>query len=172
MRRTALSALVAAMLAFGGQALAAAPQPKKSVDIPKFLGKWYEVAHTYNPRQKDCFVPTMEWVRKADKFSVIQACRKGSATGVPQSFTGAAKISDTKTNAKMDIAFFGGVVRQEYWVLDHADDYAWALVGTPGGNFVWLLTRKPSVSAAEKADLVAKAKALGYDTAKLIFAGA
>ena len=31
--------------------------------------------------------------------------------------------------------------RGDYWVLDHADDYSWSIVGEGSGRYLWLLSR-------------------------------
>ena len=40
-------------------------------------------------------------------------------------------------------------------------------MATPGGNFVWLLSRKPVMDEATKSAALARVKALGYE--KLVF---
>jgi apolipoprotein D and lipocalin family protein len=175
MRGSLVSLLAAAAIGAGlaaGAALAAAPQPKKPVAIDRFLGRWYEIARTPNVNQKNCWAPTMTWTRvSADRYAVSQTCRKGSVSGPVSSTKSSVSIVDSKTNAKLNVGFFGGVVKQEYWVLDHADDYRWALVGTPGGNFIWVLARKPSLSSAERAEVIGRVRALGYNPGKLQYAG-
>jgi apolipoprotein D and lipocalin family protein len=50
-----------------------------------------------------------------------------------------------------------------------ADDYSWSIVSVPQRDRLWILTREP-VSGGVKMDmLVAKAKELGFDTAKLFY---
>ena len=61
-------------------------------------------------------------------------------------------------------------VSQEFWVLDRADDYSWAILGTPGGNYFWLWSR--SHSPANRAALLARVRALGYDTSNVVHVGA
>ena len=67
----------------------------------------------------------------------------------------------------MQLSFFGGMVRQEYWILDRADDGAWAIMATPGGNYVWLLSRRPILDAGVRARIVSRIGQLGYNTARL-----
>ena len=67
------------------------------------------------------------------------------------------------------MSFFGGLVHQDYWILDHADDNSWLVMGTPGGNFVWLLSRRPALPPAELAAALGHVGALGYSTARLIY---
>jgi len=52
-------------------------------------------------------------------------------------------------------------------VLDHADDQSWAIMATPGGHYVWLLSRQAMMDPAAKADALARVRSLGY--AKLEF---
>ena len=40
-------------------------------------------------------------------------------------------------------------------------------MATPGGNYVWLMSRKAVMAPAAKAAAIARIKALGYNTAKL-----
>ena len=41
----------------------------------------------------------------------------------------------------------------DYWVLDHADDYSWSIVGDPSGRYLWILSRQPkSAEAAVRYD--------------------
>ncbi|MGH7022956.1 MAG: lipocalin family protein [Caulobacteraceae bacterium] len=61
------------------------------------------------------------------------------------------------------VGFFGGLISQVYWVLDYAADHSWALMATPGGNYLWLLARRPDMTAAARAAAVARIAALGYN---------
>ena len=79
---------------------------------------------------------------------------------------GKAKVADTATNAKLKVSFFGPFFFGDYWVLDHADDYSWSIVGEGSGRYLWLLSRKLPTDA-DRAALTARAKALGYDVAML-----
>jgi apolipoprotein D and lipocalin family protein len=54
-------------------------------------------------------------------------------------------------------------------VLDHAQDYSWAIVGDPTGKYLWLFSRQPAVSPVVRSVMLARARTLGYDTAKLEF---
>jgi len=163
MRSTVLA--LAAGLALAAPSFAAAPAPKKPVDIQRFMGRWHEIARTPNANQKGCTKATMDWASLGKgRFSVVQACTKPSGR---KTWKGSATIADARTNAKLTLSLMGGVIKQEYWVLDRADDYSWAIVGTPGGNYVWVLSRTAAPAAAERSAILARVKALGYDTARL-----
>ena len=76
------------------------------------------------------------------------------------------KIVDAATNAKLKVSFFGPFYG-DYWVLDHAEDYSWSIVGEPSGRYLWLLSRAAKPGQARLDQLIARAGALGYDTSML-----
>ncbi|MDG2531799.1 lipocalin family protein [Caulobacter endophyticus] len=164
----AASLAVTSVATLPSAALAGAQPPSKPVAAAFYSGKWYEIARTPNSGQRNCEAPTTEFTAKsADSFSVRQICRRDSATGKAKTFNTKGKIVAGSENAKFSMNFLGGLKKQEYWVLDHADDASWAIMATPGGNFVWLLARKPVMDEGAKAAALARVKALGYE--KLVF---
>ena len=162
MRSLPIFVVVASL--FATQALAAAQPPAKPIAASFYTGKWYEIARTPNSGQRDCQAPTTEFTSKAgsDGFAVHQVCRKGSASGAAKVFDTTGQILSGTQNAKFKMSFLGGLKKQEYWVLDCADDHSWAIMATPGGNFVWLLSRQPVMGPAAKAQALARVTALGY----------
>ena len=83
--------------------------------------------------------------------------------------TDAALLKDPAgTNAKLKVSFFGPFYG-DYWVLDHADDYSWSIVGEASGRYLWILSREPKPSDQVVGGLIKTASAMGYDTSMLIF---
>lgn len=169
MKLTHLAAL-ALVLTAPVAASAAAPEPSKAVSPSFYSGKWYEIARLPTKTQKDCVAGQSQFTAKGDgAFSVIQTCRVGSLTGKIKTYDTSGKIIPATDNAKFQLAFFGGTIKQEYWVVDRDDALDWAVMGTPGGNYAWLMSRHPSMPASQKNAIVARLKAAGYKTDKLIF---
>lgn len=65
------------------------------------------------------------------------------------------------------IAFFGGLVRADYVVLEVAPDYSWALIGHPKRKLAWIFAREPHMGDALYDDLRARFARWGYDPARL-----
>jgi apolipoprotein D and lipocalin family protein len=144
---------------------AAVPQPAKSVELSRYLGRWYEIARYEQGFQKDCDGVTADYALRADGgIDVLNRCRKPD--GTVKDARGKAKIVDPVTNAKLKVSFFGPFYG-DYWVLDHADDYSWSIVGEGSGRYLWLLTREAVPPQATTAGLIARAGQLGYDTSML-----
>jgi apolipoprotein D and lipocalin family protein len=144
---------------------AAVPQPARSVDIGRYLGRWHELARYEQGFQKDCEGVTADYSLRDDgKIRVVNTCRKPD--GRITDAVGKAKIVDSATNAKLKVSFFGPFYGN-YWVLDRAEDYSWAIIGEPSGRYLWLLSREAVPGQARLDAMTARARELGYDTALL-----
>jgi len=157
-----------AAVVVGGAALAAAPQPTKPVDITRYAGRWFEMARLHNRIEEACISATADYIDASDHIQAIETCRH--APPAPDKvYRASVKIMDPGENAKLRLTFFPFVYK-DYWVLDHANDYSWAILGEPSGKYLWIFTRSPEPPPSERNAVLARAKALGYDTSKLIFA--
>ena len=172
MKLTNLFAAAAALTVFAGTALADAPAPARSVTLSDFDGRWYEIARTPNRNQGACTQLQIN-ISPADggAYSIVSTCNR--ASGGPQVVRSSATSLNSDNNrlrfrAASGAAGFVGV-SQEFWVLDRADDYSWAILGTPGGNYFWLWTR--SANPANRAALLARVRALGYNTSNAVQTG-
>jgi apolipoprotein D and lipocalin family protein len=144
----------------------AVPEPAKTVDLQRYLGRWYEIARYEQSFQRGCEGVTADYSLRPDgRIDVLNRCRK--AGGKPSTARGRAKIVDPAANAKLKVSFFGPFYGN-YWVLDRAEDYSWAIVGEPSGRYLWILARTPTPSEAIVADLIGRTRAMGYDTSMLI----
>lgn len=143
----------------------AVPEPAKPVDLTRYTGRWYELARYEQGFQKGCDGVTADYTLRADgRIDVLNRCRKPD--GRISNAKGKAKIVDSESNAKLKVSFFGPFYG-DYWVLDRAEDYSWAIVGEPSGRYLWILSREAVLPADGRADLIARAGALGYDTGYL-----
>ena len=141
------------------------PQPNKAVDLQKYLGRWYEIARYEQGFQKGCEGVTADYSLRPDgSLVVLNRCRKPG--GKLSEARGRAKVVDGTANAKLKVSFFGPFYG-DYWVLDHADDYSWSIVGEGSGRYLWILHRKASPGEAEVRGLIDRAASLGYDTSML-----
>ena len=113
-----------------------------------------------------CEGVTAEYSKRPDGLiRVLNTCRQDAVDGPVRTAEAKAKVVDTVTNAKLKVSFFGPFFG-DYWIMDHADDYSWAIVGEGSGRYLWLLSRQPP-SDADRTALTARAKALGYDVGML-----
>ena len=150
-----------------------APQPAKAVDAARFYtGVWREIGRRPIKLTDGCVAGTTTYQARPDgRVQVLDGCNVGTPGGKLKTIGGPADIQDPGTNAKLRVHYrFAFIpITKDYWVLDHADDYSWFISADPTFTDLWIYTRDPAVSAAERERLVARAKALGYDITKLEF---
>ncbi|MFN3879767.1 MAG: lipocalin family protein [Brevundimonas sp.] len=171
-RIAAIALLAGAALALGACATlqrgpvgnAAVPQPAKAVDLNRYAGLWYEIGRYENGFERGCEGVTAQYtVRDDGLVGVLNTCRQGAITGPVKTSEGKAKVVEGSNNAKLKVSFFGPFYVGDYWVLDHADDYSWSIVGEPSGRYLWLLSRTAQPSAQARDAILTRTRALGYD---------
>ncbi|HMH15484.1 MAG TPA: lipocalin family protein [Edaphobacter sp.] len=168
---TRLSLLALAL--FGIKALAfGADEPLETVehvDLARYQGKWFEVARLPLRWEDKCAsdVTAIYTPQFNGKIEVVNTCKK--ADGKVSQSKGTAKTASKKdlSNAKLKVTFFWPF-SGDYWILDLDPDYRWALVGNPNRKNLWILSRTPSLDRGDVDRLLAKGKALGFNTTKII----
>jgi len=151
-----------------------APQPAKTIDSARFYtGTWHEIGRRPMSFTDGCVAGATAYSRRADgQVGVVDSCRMGTPEGELKTIEGTGRIVDPGANAKLrvDYRLYGVVpVQRDYWVLDRASDYSWFISADPTFRDLYIFTRNPAISPAERARLVARARALGYDVSKLEF---
>jgi apolipoprotein D and lipocalin family protein len=142
-------------------------RPVKTVDLVRYLGRWYEIARYEQIFEQGQRGVTADYALNGNgTISVVNAGI--TPNGATKMVRGTAKVVDRSTNARLKVSFFGPFYIGNYWVLDHADDYSWSIVGDPSGRYLWLLAREARPEPSEVQALIDRAEALGYDTSMLI----
>ncbi|GGD42911.1 membrane protein [Malaciobacter pacificus] len=139
----------------------------KSVDINKYLGKWYEVARYEHFFEKGCKNVTATYsLREDGDINVINRCTK-IKTGEKTQANGIAYATNDE-NTKLKVSFFRPFWG-DYWVLMLDEDYKYAVVGTPSREYLWILSRSSTISEELKTEILSKLPSLGFVTNKLIW---
>jgi apolipoprotein D and lipocalin family protein len=134
------------------------------VDLKRYLGRWYDIAHYPQSFQKGCSCTTAEYKLNEDgTIEVINTCNKDGKKKISK---GRAKIKDKITNAKLSVTFFWPF-SGKYWIIDLAPDYSYAVVGHPNRNYLWILSRSKEMDGKTYLDILSRIKAKGYDLTKL-----
>ena len=168
-QRFALAALAACLMLAPFSGAQAAPEPTKRIEISQMMGRWYEVARVPNALQRGCQAGASDWAPSATGFAVVQSCHKGAPNGPLSVWKAKATVADPQTNAKLKMTFFGGVVSQDYVVVDHRPEQGWLVLATANGKYLWLMSTRPTLSAVVKAQALARIRQLGFDVGRLEF---
>ncbi len=138
------------------------------VDLGRYVGVWYEIAAFPQKFQRGCNASTATYTTRQDgEIDVVNRCRKGSVDGEEKKAVGRARVVDQKTNAKLEVSFFRPFWG-DYWIIDLGADYEYAVVGHPGRDYLWILSRTPSMEAATYQAILSRLTAQGYEIGRLV----
>jgi apolipoprotein D and lipocalin family protein len=139
----------------------------KRVELSRYLGTWYEIANFPQRFQEGCTATTATYTLREDgDIHVLNRCRKGSLQGEEDSAEGRARVTDSKTNAKLEVTFFWPFWGA-YWIIDLGQRYEYAVVGHPSRDYLWILSRTPTMDAAVYEGILARLKENGYPLDRL-----
>jgi apolipoprotein D and lipocalin family protein len=142
-------------------------QTVPSVDLERYMGKWYEIAAFPQRFQKGCHKTTAEYILTDKGYvTVINRCNKDSLNGPESSITGKAFVDKNSGNAKLKVQFFWPF-RGKYWIIDLADDYSYAVVGHPNRKYLWILSRTRAMDENQYQEIVERIRTMGFDVSKL-----
>jgi apolipoprotein D and lipocalin family protein len=135
------------------------------VELEKYLGKWYEIAHLPAKFQEGCSETTATYTLLKDgNVSVLNTCKRN---GKVKTAKGKAKVVDKATGAKLKVTFFWPFYG-DYWIIKLGKDYEYSVVGTPNLKYLWILSRTPRMDSELFSEITEFAKLKGFDTDRLI----
>jgi len=137
------------------------------VDLQKYAGKWYEIASFPQRFQKGCNCTTADYTPTDKGYVVVEnRCNKDSINGKQSYIKGKAFVVENSGNAKLKVQFFWPF-RGQYWIIDLADDYRYAVVGHPNRQYLWILSRTPKMEDSTYQKIISRIKEKGFDISKI-----
>jgi apolipoprotein D and lipocalin family protein len=164
------------LMAAAGRAFATpdALQTIPALDVPRYLGTWYEIARYPNRFQKQCVadVQAQYSALPEGRIEVRNRCRK--ADGEMDEAIGVAKQVGDARSPKLKVRFapawlsFIPAVWGDYWVVDLDEGYQLAAVSEPQREYLWILSRTPQVDAQAYHALLHRLTRHGLDIKRLV----
>ena len=174
MKRAARLVLLLSALAPLACAEEARMTPVPALDLQRYSGVWYEIARLPNPFQEKCAhsVVVHYSVRDDSRLDVVNECVE--ADGRPSRAAGVARLADPKgPPSQLKVRFapaflsFLSAVWGDYWVIDLAPDYTYAVIGGPKREYLWILSREPRMPELLYAAILGRA-ARFYDVSRVV----
>ena len=145
----------------------------ETLDITRYAGQWHEIARLPMFFQRKCASETTAQytLRDDDLVGVKNRCR--NKDGDIDEVEGVAR-RDPDHPGRLEVRFAPDwlswlpLTWADYWVIALDPDYQWAVVGEPGREYLWILSRTPDMSKAQFEELKAQATAMGYELDTLI----
>lgn len=136
----------------------------KSIDLNRYLGRWYEIARFDHRFERNLTHCTATYQLQSD--GTIKVTNQGMKKGKSHTSTGKAKLTDEA--GVLRVSFFGPFY-SDYRILMLAQDYSYALIGGSSDNYLWILSRSPEIDDDTRAMIINEAIRRGYDTTNLIW---
>ena len=152
------------------------PEPLQTIhrlDVARYLGTWYEIAKYPNIFQRQCVSDTRALYRPREdgQLDVVNRCRKDNGEMVEA--VGRARQIGPADSPRLEVRFAPDwlswlpVVWGNYWVIDLDPAYQLVAVSEPKREYLWILSRSPTVDAGAYQALLARLREKGFDLSKL-----
>lgn len=142
-------------------------QTVPSVDLTKYAGKWHEIASFPMRFQKGCHCTTAEYTLSEKGYVIVEnRCNRNSVNGKQSHIKGRAFVVPNSGNAKLKVQFFWPF-RADYWIIDLASDYSYAVISAPNKKYLWILSRTSTMNEIIYQEIVSRLKEKGFEVSKL-----
>lgn len=143
--------------------------PVSDFKLERYLGKWYEIARLDHSFERGLTRVTAEYSLRED--GGVRVINRGyqEQYGKWKEVEGKAYFVNHPQEGFLKVSFFGPFYGSYIvFELDH-QGYQYSVVSGPDKNYLWILARNPNFSNEAREKLIARAKALGFNTENLIF---
>ncbi|HET7268274.1 MAG TPA: lipocalin family protein [Oleiagrimonas sp.] len=171
MRTKSISALVmcvlVSMLAGCGPTRPSIP-PVSHVDLSRYMGRWYVIASipTDVARHARNEVETY-YLNPDGTICTWFRLRPGSFDAPVKLIHSTASVKSGTGNAQWSVHMYW-VLRLQYLVGWLKPDYSQVMVVRDARDHLWYMARTPEVPASDYRAMLDRARAMGYDTSKII----
>ena len=142
--------------------------PIEGFKLNHYLGKWYEIARLDHRFERDMSHVTAEYSMRDDgKVRILNRGYKTNKSDWNEA-EGKARFAGATDLGHLEVSFFW-IFYGDYIIFELDPDYRHAWISGPSTDYLWFLSRTPTVSDALKAQFIERAGALGFDTSELIF---
>ncbi|MBU3068798.1 lipocalin family protein [Aestuariicella sp. G3-2] len=144
-------------------------KPVSQFELDRYLGKWYEIARLDHSFERGLSRVTAEYsVRDDGGVRVVNRGFSAEEQAWDEA-EGKAYFVDKDSEGYLKVSFFGPFYGS-YVVFElERENYSYAFVSGPNNDYLWFLSRTPTVSPDVITKFETMAKARGFDTRELIY---
>lgn len=173
-RKLLYGTVLTAILAIGITAWGAKRRSLRNIDtstedelnLERFMGLWYEIARMDHPFERGMSHVTATYSLMGD--GSVEVCNEGIKTEKMRrkKSVGKAVMPDSDRPRRLRVSFFP-MIYSDYNILKIDDLYTYALIGSRTSDYLWILSRTPSLPTTVYSELLLEAAKRGYDVDRL-----
>lgn len=143
-------------------------RPVENLNVERYLGTWYEIARLDHSFERGLSRVTAEYQRQADgSIAVINRGYNADEQAWSEA-EGRAVFVEDPTVGHLKVSFFGPFY-SSYVVFElDQSGYEYAYITGYNRDYLWFLSRQPTVSESAMDAFRQRAKAAGFDLSELI----
>jgi apolipoprotein D and lipocalin family protein len=135
----------------------------KGVDLERFQGQWFEIAKLPRIAETNCTRTTAFYTLRDNGLDIENQCHVDTLDGPLRKQAMRATVAESTSQLSLTVSGFTG----DYWILEVGEHYEYAMIGVPSRDYLWILSRTPTMDKALLSSLVAHAKDKKFDTSRL-----
>lgn len=133
------------------------------VDIERFMGDWYVIAHIPTPLEDDAYNAVESYSLNPDgTIATTFTFNEGGFQGDRKRYTPKGFVLDKQTNAVWGMRFVWPI-KADYRVIFLDEDYSTTVIGRTRRDYVWLMSREPRIGEEKFAQASSAIVEAGYD---------
>lgn len=143
-------------------------QPVTGFDVDRYAGHWHEVARIDHAFERGLTQTSATYSRNAD--DTIKVVNRGydPVRKAWKQAEGTARFVDEPTRAALKVSFFGPFYGG-YNVVALDENYQWAMVVGSSTDYLWILSRAPTLPWHVREHLMERAQTMGVDVRKILW---
>ena len=142
--------------------------PIDDFELQNYMGKWYEIARLDHRFERGMSRVTAEYTLREEGGVYVTNRGYLSQKSQWKDARGKAFLVGEPNVGHLKVSFFGPFYGS-YIIYALDEDRGHAFISGSNKNYLWFLSRTPTVSQEVRARFVDQAQALGFDTSQLIF---
>jgi apolipoprotein D and lipocalin family protein len=138
-------------------------RPVAKVDLPRFMGDWYVIAHIPTFIEKGAYNALESYRLNEDgTIATTFTFNRDALDGPVKTYNPKGFVRNTATNAEWGMQFVWPV-KAEYLIVYLDEQYRHTIIARDQRDYVWIMARTPHISAADYDSLAERVRTMGYE---------
>ena len=137
------------------------------VDLERFMGPWYVIANIPTFLEKGAHNAVETYTLNDDgTIATNFTFRKNGFDGKRKDYNPKAFVLDTDSNARWGMRFVWPI-KADYRIVWLDDDYSTTVIARQDRDYVWIMSRTPTISDHAYDELISFVDSIGYDVSRV-----
>jgi apolipoprotein D and lipocalin family protein len=158
-----------AMLLSSCSSVPTAIKPVSGFELNRYLGKWHEIARLDHRFERGLTDVTADYSLRDDGGVRVINSGYNTEERQRQSAEGKAYFVDSPDVGRLEGSFWGPFYGAYNIIALDKENYDYVMIAGNSFDYLWILSRKPTLDTRILDQLLQQAKALGFPTQNLIY---